>query len=193
MEGEISLKLSLPRKNVRPIRVEGAYAYITLTKGYEARIDAADVNIVAGRNWTAMVIGRKIKRVYAAVGVRVGKGKTKVVYLHRVLCPGGIKTDHRDGNTLNDVRSNLRPCTSAQNAWNSAPQARSKTGVKGVFPSTRYPGRYRTSVRKGGKAVFYGDNYDFSDAVVAYDKAASEAFGEFAYLNASAIPRERVT
>jgi len=189
---DYNIEPTLPRKTPRAIRIEGEYAFIPLTKGFEARIDAVDVPLVKGRNWTAIVIGRKVKRVYAAVGVRVGKGKTRLAYLHRVLCPGGIKTDHEDGDTLNNTRPNLRPCNSAQNAWNSAPQRRSKTGVKGVFPSGRFPGRYRVALRKGGKVYFDGDNYTLAEATAAYDRAAAEAFGEFAYLNASAPARARV-
>ena len=42
-------------RKIRPIRVEGNVAYITLTKGYVAIIDALDVPIVSGFNWCARV------------------------------------------------------------------------------------------------------------------------------------------
>lgn len=35
----------------RPIRIEGDVAYVTLTRGYEAIIDAENVPLVEGYNW----------------------------------------------------------------------------------------------------------------------------------------------
>lgn len=51
---------------VRPIRIEGPIAYVPLTKGYEAIIDAADAPLVRDRNWCAMEVNG---RVYARHGV----------------------------------------------------------------------------------------------------------------------------
>lgn len=65
------------------------------------------------------------------------RANTSAIYLVRTdrsICPDGRKrplhrdilgdidgmiTDHIDGNSLNNVRSNLRHCTHAQNAWNN--------------------------------------------------------------------------
>ena len=41
--------------NIRQIRIQGDIAYVPLTKGYEAVIDAADVPLVQGNNWSATV------------------------------------------------------------------------------------------------------------------------------------------
>ena len=41
-------------KKVRPIRIEGDLAYVPLTRGYEAVIDAGDVSLVEGFNWYAL-------------------------------------------------------------------------------------------------------------------------------------------
>lgn len=51
---------------VRPIRIEGPIAFVPLTQGYEAIIDAADVPRVADRNWCAAVVNG---HVYARNGV----------------------------------------------------------------------------------------------------------------------------
>ena len=46
---------------VRPIRIEGDFAYIPLTRGYESVIDATDVNLVEGFNWYALTIKQTIR------------------------------------------------------------------------------------------------------------------------------------
>lgn len=53
----------------RPIRIEGDIAYIPLTRGYTAMVDAEDAHLVATQNWCANVQG---DRVYA-VTVTGGK------------------------------------------------------------------------------------------------------------------------
>ena len=45
-------------KAIRQIRVDGNIAYVPLTRGYEAVIDAADVPLVEGWNWYAHPVGR---------------------------------------------------------------------------------------------------------------------------------------
>lgn len=53
----------------RPIRIEGDIAYIPLTRGYTAIVDAEDAHLVSTQNWSANVHGG---RAYA-VAVINGK------------------------------------------------------------------------------------------------------------------------
>lgn len=46
----------------RPIRIEGDVAYVPLTQGYTAIIDAGDVPLVEGRSWQADIKPRAIGR-----------------------------------------------------------------------------------------------------------------------------------
>lgn len=71
----------MAKYQIRPIRIEGNVAYIPLTRGFEAVIDAADVPLVDGRNWCAAV---KPNATYA---VRKEKRDGKIVgmHLHRVI------------------------------------------------------------------------------------------------------------
>ncbi len=57
--------MSHPRK----IRIDGAVAYVPLTRGYEAIIDIADVQLVCDWNWRADV---DMHTVYAVRGFRTG-------------------------------------------------------------------------------------------------------------------------
>ena len=117
-------------KSIRPIRIDGVLAFITLTKGYEAVIDVADVPLVAGYNWYALVMPRT---VYAARNDRSGP-KKRNVFMHRVILgePEGLQTDHKDGNGLNNTRDNLREATISQNGSNRRIGCNNTSGYKGV-------------------------------------------------------------
>lgn len=112
----------------RQIITIGQFAYIPLTQGYVATIDAADLHLVDGYTWTAIV------RPYTVYAYRKDPGTGKNVHLHRVIMgdPEGLTVDHRDGNGLNNTRSNLRSATKAQNNRNQRVTPRNTSGVKGV-------------------------------------------------------------
>jgi hypothetical protein len=115
---------------VRPIRIEGDVAYVTLTRGYEAIIDAADVPLVEGWNWHAVP---EWSTFYARrTDYKNGK---KTVQMHRVIinCPDGFEVDHINGDGLNNRRFNLRIATKSQNQSNRGPQVDNKSGIKGVY------------------------------------------------------------
>lgn len=163
-------------KKVRPIRAEGNVAYITLTKGYEAVIDAADVAMVEGVNWAAAVRGTV---VYATRIVRQD-GTRRAIYLHRALAAAGeSQLDHVDGDGLNNRRVNLRPATHAQNQWNKGVSKRNRVGLKGVswHPINQ---KWRARIRLNGRNTHLGFFETPEAAHEAYRTAADKARGAFA-------------
>ena len=116
---------------VRAICVEGDVAFVPLTKGYEAVIDAADVPFVEGFNWHAKVDTRA---VYAARKVRLASGKQATLRLHRVIldAPDGMEVDHINCDGLDNRRLNLRLATKAQNQHNQRLSCANTSGLKGV-------------------------------------------------------------
>jgi hypothetical protein len=172
-------------KQLRPIRVEGNIAYISLTRGYEAVIDAADVPLVEGFSWFASV-GRENAAqgptVYAArTGAGLRPGTRRAIYMHRAIMAAfdPIEVDHRDGDGLNNRRGNLRPATRAQNARNTAVRSSNKAGVKGVCYSKANKG-WVAQITTDGVNKNLGTFQLKSDAQAAYDAAAREMHGEFA-------------
>lgn len=158
-------------KALRPILIEGNLAFIPLTKGYEAIIDAEDVPLVNGRNWRALVCPRATYAV--ASGVRTA-------YLHRTIMgePEGMEVDHRDGNGLNCRRENLRAASVAQNAMNRGAQSNNTSGFKGVTWHKKRK-RWQAQIHLNRKQVFLGYFDDPVAAHGAYCAACVQLHGEF--------------
>lgn len=164
----------------RPVRIEGITAYVTLTKGYTAVIDAADAPDVGQWNWIAHEQRRAdgtVRAVYAARGTREGP----LLYLHRALLgtPGDVQIDHEDGDGLNCRRANLRPATHGQNMHNQRTSRRNTSGVKGVVWLKRER-LWRARVNAGGREAFNGYFATFEDAASAVAQARRDLHGDFA-------------
>lgn len=170
-------------KKVRPILIDGDVAYVPLSRGLVAVIDAADILLVEGWNWTAerSKVGGT---TYAVRGASIGGGRSKTVKMHQVIFAfaEGKLPDHKDGDGLNNRRQNLRPATHQQNTWNRRLSSANTSGFKGVcYRIDR--GTWLASITVNGKRRKLGTFGDRVDAAMAYDAAASEMFGEFAVLN----------
>lgn len=134
---------------------------------------------------------------------RVQKTKTKdneYYFMHRLIMgitDKKIIVDHIDRNHFNNRKENLRICNSQQNSWNHGKHKPSSSKYIGVSFSTRQVKNkrkrgiilsapspaWRAKIRKDKKNVHLGWFSDEKDAAKAYNKAAIEAFGEFANIN----------
>ena len=171
-------------KQIRPIRVEGNIAYVPLTRGYEAIIDAADVSLVDGYNWSANLRffrGGSIRTVYAYRQQRLG-GRKIMILLHRHLlgAPSGILVDHKDGCGLNNRRRNLRQANGSQNAQNSQTPVTNTSGARGAtwLPKTR---KWQVQIKANGRCYHIGSFTDRGEAARAYEAASARLHGEFAF------------
>lgn len=162
----------------REILIDGDVAYVPLTRGYEAVIDATDVYLVAGRNWSAATTPRR-KAVYA-VRVEVQDGREKMLLLHRVIAgtADNQHTDHKDGDGLNNRRSNLRTCTQAENNRNTGIRKDNTSGFKGVFFNKRTQ-KWRAEIMANGQRIGLGQFATADLAHMAYQTAAADLHGDF--------------
>ena len=147
---------------------------VLLACGRETRISDVDYDRVIAHRWSInehTASGKPYVRTTIA-------GKT--VYLHRFItnCPPNMKTDHRDRITLHNERPNLRIASFDQN--NANREGYSRSGYKGVVLEKR---QWRARIKINGKDKHLGMFRDIRDAARAYDAAAFDMFGEFAYLN----------
>ena len=165
-------------RKIKPIRVEGNIAFVPLTKGYEAVIDAADIEAVQHVSWYASVYPDG--SVYACSRPK-RDGEKITLRMHRVIMgdPWGLEVDHRDGNGLNNCKYNLRAATSSQNKCNRRISTLSKIGLKGVGLDKR-DGRFYARIKKAGKQVSLGRFATAEAAHEAYAAAVAEYHGEFA-------------
>ena len=151
---------------------------IPLTRGYNAVVDAADAErVVAAGPWCAAPNGRT---VYAHRRVVRSNGDVTTEGMHAFIT-GADRTDHINGDGLDNRRSNLRRATHGQNMANKGRYRNNTSGFKGV--SRRRSGRWFAQIQAQGTHRYLGQFDTAEDAARAYDAAAVEAFGEFARLN----------
>jgi hypothetical protein len=84
--------------------------------------------------------------------------------------------DHIDLDRTNNRWGNLRPATRAQNVVNSGRRATNKSGFKGVSFKN---GRWRATIRTGGRCLHLGYFPTPEEASHAYEMAAQQAFGDY--------------
>lgn len=89
--------------------------------------------------------------------------------------------DHKDGDGLNNQRSNLRKCTHSENLRNAKKRRGSHSShYKGV---TRCRNKWRAVIKVDQKKYSLGNFTTEKEAALAYNVAATKYFGCFAYLN----------
>jgi len=86
--------------------------------------------------------------------------------------------DHRDGNSTNNRRTNLRLASPSQNTANRRP-GNNRSGYKGVDFHRRLE-RWRAVICNKGRRIYLGSFTTPEAAHAAYAAAARELFGEFA-------------
>lgn len=155
---------------------------IPLSQGKFALVDDEDYEELSKHKWKVQKADRTY---YAARGEYIGKARTyKKIYMHRQILsvPKGNMTDHRDGNGLNNQKSNLRKCSNRQNVCNQRPQKNCTSSFKGVYWH-RGAKKWESHIVFKGKYRYLGLFEDEIKAAKAYDEAALELFGEYAYAN----------
>lgn len=138
-----------------------------------AIVDDEDFELVSQYQWRAHKGGNSEHHVYAVTRLR----------MHRLVmqAPPGMIVDHINGDTLDNRKSNLRLCTTAQNQQNT----RSRTG------SSRYKGvsfnakkkRWRGAFMANGQNYYVGCFATEEEAARAVDKKRKEVCGDFSTTN----------
>ena len=106
------------------------------------------------------------------------------IRMHRQIldAPDGVEVDHADRDGLNNRRSNLRLASRSQNMANIGKPKTNTSGFRGVsWKKATQRWAASIKVRQQPKALGYFDTPE--EAARAYDQAAKEAWGEFAYQN----------
>ena len=144
------------------------------TKDLVSLIDVSDYEEVSKYKWHATFCG---PRAYARSWKAGGK---EGLFLHQFLL--GCKwIDHVNGDTLDNRRSNLRPCTNSQNQANKKVTL-ARSGFRGVHLE-RQTQKWFAQIKCEGRTFHLGTYWTKEAAAIAYDLAARKLFGEFAFAN----------
>lgn len=143
---------------------------IPLTKGKFALVDDEDFELLSKYKWHC-------SGGYASRVIRI--------FMARQIMdePQGMIVDHRDGNPLNNQKSNLRICNAAQNTANARKSANRKSIYKGVSTNNSAIKPWAAAIQVEGKVRTIGYFAEERHAAMAYDIWAKAIFGEYARLN----------
>lgn len=100
---------------------------------------------------------------------------------HRLLLDAPL-IDHINRDPMDNRKINLRPASYIQNSWNQGIRKNNTSGFKGVH-KRKDQNRYRAKINVSGQQINLGSFVNPIDAAKAYDAAAREYYGEFAWLN----------
>lgn len=149
-------------------------------KKFAILVDDSDFEFLNNFQWRIKKAPKTFYAITKINGTDIG--------MHNLLLPSPLLSlvpDHKDRNSLNNQRNNLRLSTFSENCANRNPR-------KG---SSKYNGvsYYKTTNRWVAQIVCKGVHMHIgyfkteTEAARAYDAKASEYFGEFAKLNFSKV------
>jgi hypothetical protein len=151
---------------------------LTTSNGYVSIVDDDIYDLVKNMRWYAH--NSKCGRYVQRGGIKKNGEAGKIVRLHRLItnAPCGYFVDHIDGDTLNNVRSNLRIASNGQNVHNQIRKKVSKHGYPGVSCGE---GKYFYGRVMCNKKTYFTKVYDTAQEAGAARVALSERlFGSYA-------------
>lgn len=154
---------------------------IKLTQGKFALVDDEDYKWLNQWKWYA---SKTKNGFYAKRDVWMNDNKS--LFMHRELLglkyKDGFIIDHKDRNTLNNQRNNLRVASYSLNNYNCKMKSHNKSGYRGVGWYKAY-NKWRVRITKDGNEISLGYFDDIILAAKAYDAAAIKLYKENAILN----------
>lgn len=154
---------------------------IPLSQGKFALVDDADFEWLSQWKWCYHPEGYALRSVH--LGIFNGKRKRITVWMHRFILNPEVKTktDHRDGDGLNNQRYNLRRANNTESCQNRRSFRGASSKFKGV--SWHKKSKKWHVYIQSDKRHYIGAYESEIHAAAAYDEAAVKYHGEFARLN----------
>jgi len=159
------------------IQPTGDFRLIQLTQGKVATVDVSDFEHLNRFKWHA-VRSKSTDVFYAKRTLPSGESGETLMHREILAVPKGVDIDHKDGDGLNNRRSNLRIATKQQNIWNRGPQRNTSSGYKGVTWH-KASKRWRANLTIDKKLRHLGTFKEKEEAIKVYEAAAEKLQGEF--------------
>lgn len=156
---------------------------IELTQGQYALVDDADYDWLTQWKWC---VAKQYSGYYAVRNFLLKNGKRSMISMHRQIL--GLKQgdkrqgDHKDRNTLNNCRNNIRICTNQENSMNQKVLSNCSSRFKGICWH-KMAKKWQAQIMINGKFKYLGLYNSEIEAAQVYNKAAIKYHGEFACLN----------
>ena len=147
---------------------------------YQALVDDEDYQHLSQYTWRWIGAGYVARQTKWKEDGRYRFGS---IYMHREIlsAPKGLVVDHRNGNTLDNQRSNLRLCSQSENV--AAGRTRATSRFRGVSRADSQRNPWSARIGHDGRMKYLGSFATEEEAALAYNRAALELYGEFARLN----------
>jgi hypothetical protein len=142
----------------------------------EIIIDTEDIHLVKNYTWRLKYC-KNINNFYVVSNVYINN-KLTTIHLHRLVtsCLDNMVVDHKDHDTFNNCKDNLRVCTNKQNQENRIKaNSNSKSGVKGVCWCKK-SNRWRATINHFNKQIYLGIFSDIKEAEKAVIDANNKYF-----------------
>lgn len=151
--------------------------YLKLNKNASTLVDQDTYDKYGHLTWFLSDTGYAMASTYNPETKKVGK-----IRLHRLVMdnPKSKMIDHINGDKLDNRKANLRVCTNADNMRNRPKTKTNHSGYKGVI---FHYNKWKATIKVNYKQIYLGRFTKKEDAAKAYNEAALEHFGQFAYLN----------
>lgn len=159
----------------------GKHCWIDLTSGLVALADAHYAPALGVWSWSAKRDGKRYYAVRTHTEKTNGQRRWVTIRMHHVVLPAfSFLVDHKNGNGLDNRKSNLRLATHSENAQNSRHRKHTSSQYRGV--SVRN-GLWTALITQRGQQFYLGQFHSEEEAAKAYDAAALRMHGQFASLN----------
>lgn len=148
---------------------------IKLTQGQVAIVDDDDFEWLSQWNWRALQ--------HPSGKFRAGRAgpQQAAILMHRLICRAARdeQVDHKNGDPLDNRRSNLRVCTKSENLCNRGAQKNNTSGFKGVTWH-KLTSKWMAQISVRSRHIHLGLFSTARAAGRAYKIAARKYHGEFA-------------
>ncbi len=159
-----------------------SYRLIALTQNQVTKVDATKYEQLNQFNWFAYWDPCSMSFYARRAKWNPGRKRQRIVEMAGEILQ--LKTnehpDHKNHDTLDNRRENLRKATKSQNMMNRRMKRDNTSGYIGVH---WHLGKWQARITSNGKRISLGHFFSIEKADRAYDEAAKKLYGEFAVLN----------